>query len=294
MEQLRKDVRRLQKRSHMQQKRRAEGTSLSHFTLQTAMLIALLLQYDFSAAAVWLQTRRRRGTQLPEGLTETEVVQMVKNVFLAADVQELATWTDAESRPLSDSVRKAAADFARGHRLAKWVREQNYSRGVAVPTQLLVKEYNQLVRNSAVGPWGATEVSVARSYGRVWASRWRAKFGGRHMRLRLEEPVGLEERRSKAAQKCCFSTFLGTISGPKNGAALCPQFLGQDPRNRLFSKESWELVPKTGTHCGLEIGTQNYQFLGDWHFTWHAPNNDFVAATGEDLLAMVSLLVPNH
>ena len=109
MEQLQRDIRRLQKRAHMQRKRREAATQLSHFTLQTAMLIALIFQYDFSAAAAWLQARKRRGTPLPEGITETEVVQLVENVFLSADVHELAAWADSESCPLSDTVRKTAS-----------------------------------------------------------------------------------------------------------------------------------------------------------------------------------------
>ena len=208
MEQAQKDLRRLQQRLQKQQQRRVDGTLLSRFTLQTAMLIALLLQYDFTAAAIWVQTRRRRGSQIPEGMAQSDVREMIENAFLAADDHELASWTDSDSSPLPANVRKTAAKFVREYQLATWVQNQNNSKGIAVPSQLLVSEYNKLVKNSDWGIEGVPEIATS-SWRRVWASRWRAKFGGRHMRLRLEEPVGLEERRSKVARKSCLQASWG-------------------------------------------------------------------------------------
>ena len=128
------------------------------------------------------------------------------------------------------------------------------SKGVAVPTRVLVEKYNNFVRTDIVGLCEAREVSGLRSYAQVWARRWRAMFGGRHMRLRLEEPVGLDERRSKAAPKQCL--LHTTVHGsepqnvPKFGAALWPRICGRPALGCLFSKGSRTVSRKVGPHCG--------------------------------------------
>ena len=228
MEQLRKKLRRLQARQLMQQRRRDEKTNLSQFTLQTALLISLVLGYDFSAGAAWLQVRRRRGTPLAEGLHPAQVSAMLEDAFLDADVHELAAWTDPDHCPLSISVRTTAANYVRGRRLAEWVREQNTSRGAVVPSRVLVHRYNSSPCAAVVGLAPFSAASTASSSGRVWASRWRATFGGKHMRLRLQDPVSLEERRSKVWRNVMF-VFMAPAAqtgnlGPQFGRSFGPHF----------------------------------------------------------------------
>ena len=54
MEPLRKELRTLRARRGMQKLRSGEHAGLSAFTLQTALLIAVLLGYFFAAGAAWL------------------------------------------------------------------------------------------------------------------------------------------------------------------------------------------------------------------------------------------------
>lgn len=200
MEAVRSDVRRLQKRLDNQRRRRDTRTQLSHWTLQTAILIALLLGYDFSAAAEWLQRKRRRGSALPDGAVADEVVSMLEEVFLEMDVDVLASWVDEKDSPLGVTVKKTAEQFVRGYRLACWVRTTNANRGCAVPTQLLIDQYNGSLasrQNALLQPINSTVLSSGRS----WASRWRAAFGGKHTKLRVEDPIPLEERRSKVVRR---------------------------------------------------------------------------------------------
>lgn len=81
MEAVQADVRRLQTRQHMKRRRRDARTNLSHWTLQTAMLISLILVCDFSAAAEWLQRKKRRGSPLSEGMERQDVIAMLEDVF---------------------------------------------------------------------------------------------------------------------------------------------------------------------------------------------------------------------
>ncbi len=51
MESTSSELRRLKKRAYMQERRRDQTSSLTPWCLQTALLIPLLLNYDFSAGA---------------------------------------------------------------------------------------------------------------------------------------------------------------------------------------------------------------------------------------------------
>ena len=57
-----------------------------------------------------MQTRRCYGT-VREGIAENVVVAMVGNAFFAADVDEIATWTDSANPFLSEKMWKTAARF---------------------------------------------------------------------------------------------------------------------------------------------------------------------------------------
>ena len=90
-----RQLQRLRQRAYVSRKRRDKTTNLSYWTLQTALCIVLVLGYDFAAGADWLQQRRRRGTPLSADTSHAEVVELLEEVFLAADVDEVALWTCA-------------------------------------------------------------------------------------------------------------------------------------------------------------------------------------------------------
>jgi hypothetical protein len=159
------------------------------------MLISLILVCGFSAAAEWLQLKKRRGSPLSERMERQDVIAMLEHFFLETDVKVLAAWADAEDLSLPQTVRKTAEQFSRGFLLAQWVGKQNESPGCAVPSQLLVEKCNA---SSGAFPALGPVTSTTLSSGRSWATRWRADFGGKHGKPPMEEPVPLEERRSKA------------------------------------------------------------------------------------------------
>ena len=223
-----RQLQRLRQRAYVSRKRRDKTTNQSHWTLQTALCIALVLGYDFAAGADWLQQRRRRGTPLSADTSHAEVVELLEEVFLAADVDELALWTCAGHSPLQDTVLDTGQKYAREHRLAQRVRRQNSVHGVPVPSSLLVQHHGKLVEKGVAHSLQASGLIQSHiplsAAGRVWASRWRQKHGGQHRALRSEEPISLVELQSKAARPkqdqiqegkiLCFSIIIGLVSGP--------------------------------------------------------------------------------
>lgn len=139
MEPLRKELRTLRARRGMQKLRTDADTGLSALTLQTALLISVILGYDFAAGAAWLFLENRRGTPLAPGVDRSQAKAMLEDAFLKADVDKLASWTDPDSATLSSCVKKTAAKFARGYKLAAWAGHQNM-KGAVVPTRSLVQK----------------------------------------------------------------------------------------------------------------------------------------------------------
>lgn len=190
-------LRRLRQQVYVSAKRRETNTNLSQWTLQTALLVALLLNYDFAAGAEWLHQRRRRGTQLAEGSCPEQTASSLEDYFLESEVDELALWCDAEHSPLSRTVWKTACEFVQGHRLAQWVRQRNVQ-GAAVPVQTLVTKYNMAVGSDASGLSSVLPAPPPMfSSGRMWARRWRLKYGGRHAAVKVEDRLPVESLRQK-------------------------------------------------------------------------------------------------
>ena len=191
-------VRRLNQRLYVQAKRRHDTTKLSHWCLQTAMCIAIHFNYDFTHAVLWLQSKQRRGASLDADGDGATLLSDLEEFFLSCDVDVLATWTDPESSPLLSSSLKTAAAFVKKQQLANWVREQNMSRGVSVQTARLVTHFNESLKQPGISGLVPEVADVDNFNGRQWARRWRRRFGSRYGCLRVEELIGLEEKREKA------------------------------------------------------------------------------------------------
>ena len=196
MEQLRKELQKLRQQQCMRKRRRVQDTNLSPYTLQTALLISLLLGYDFSAGAAWLLLRRRRGTQLSAEVDGPQAQALLEDAFLGIDARVLAAWTDPADVSLSGSIRKTAAKYAREYRLATWVQQRN-TVGAVVPSCTLLEKYTSSSDPALDDMAPLPGISPTTSHGRVWAYRWRKTFGARHMKMRIQDPTPLEEIRMK-------------------------------------------------------------------------------------------------
>jgi hypothetical protein len=273
MDETRRELRRLQQRAQKQTRRRDDTTGLSQWVLQTALLISLLTNYDFSAGAAWLSQKKRYGAPMPEGEDEASMTRRLEGFFMTCDVTSLATWTEPSLCPLPPTVQRAAHDFVHGRRLSQWVRKRNLE-GAVVMTRTLVERYN------SQSPPACIPIETFGAF--MWASRWRRKFGARHMSLRTEDPVPLDERRNKVVQTrnapplATKMEFPVPENGHQNEASL-RRFLGPP---LLAQKRDQNRVQFLGTFLSLDSDTFVVQFC--WRRCWFE---------GEDCVAMVPVLV---
>ena len=72
------------------------------------------------------------------------------------------------------------------------------SRGMSVRTANMIGHYNEFLRDPNVSGLVPEVAGVSEDRARMWAMRWRRRFGSRCGSLRVEVPVALDEKREKA------------------------------------------------------------------------------------------------
>ena len=160
---------------------------------------AVVILYDLAggtvAPAQLFLAKAARERQWP-AKSDVDLAALIEDAYLAMDVDRLAGLVDLEG-PTSPSVLKTCVRFYEEWRLAAWVRQLNQVQGVAPSTGLVLQRYEgtragwpEAVRPGSVGQ--ASSVNA-----RVWALRWRRRFGARHGRVRAREHVPVEEMRAK-------------------------------------------------------------------------------------------------
>jgi hypothetical protein len=176
-----------------QKKAGAKVWKLSETLLRSVLIVYMLCGYRSEPCVVFLiQNGRRR--HWPEKSAE-DLLQLVEDAFMAAEVDELHALADTE-QPLDVDAMGAAQGYVQQWRLAEWARSLN-AIGIAPSTENCLQRLEQwrlqvpaAVRPRAVG-------SAAEPKARMWASGWRNRFQGRHGRLRVRDDVPVPELRTK-------------------------------------------------------------------------------------------------
>ena len=248
------EVRRALKRARQQaskfRKRRKEGTVVTDWCLRTALCIASAFKYDMTAAVVWLQSKHRRGAPVAPGTEDDTLKEVLENYFLEADVDVLGMWFDPSTSVLPPAILATADHFVKEHQLSTWVWSRNHLHGTVVRTEMLIEQYNTMTSAPSASAEEQPLVAPATtSTGRNWAHRWRGRHGAKHGKLRVEEPITLEEKRTKVVEPPAaiwvrFSSLIlvpklepvlakrsqsETISGTKMGTIFWDRNGGHDP-----------------------------------------------------------------
>ena len=202
--QVRREERRAKQRDKDAQKSQRTAWKMSTNLLHTVLIIYALAGYTAEPAVKYLVNSGRKR-HWPEK-SEEEVAAMVEDCFLQVDVDDLACLTD-KADPSDATAMKAALKYVEEWRLVVWARGLNSEQGVAPSTDSVLRrlENNRLSLPEAVRP-DAVGTS-AQSKARVWAQKWRLRWGARHRKIRLREDIPLPEMRSKAGaqkQNMCF------------------------------------------------------------------------------------------
>ena len=192
---------------------------LSTFMVHVVLIAYALGQFKVPAAVKFLTTtgRKRRWPEKPE----SELQEMVENVFLECDLTELANLSDKDN-PTHPEAFAAAARYFEEWAMAVFVEEQNMRLGLAPSTEFLLDRWRQRRLMYPEGTRPLDPGLVSESKARKWARRWRIRWGARHGRIRVRDELPVEEAKAKARHSFTENettvteneTKMGTPGGP--------------------------------------------------------------------------------
>ena len=126
--------------------------------------------------------------------SDTELIVLVEDLFLAADINQLASLSNVDHHDGSHVLR-AATDYVWQWRLASWTAQQN-DKGITPPTSLVL---DQWAKNRIADLRPPYLDSTAFASARMRALRWRRKFGGRIGAIRVRQHTPVDVMQSKVS-----------------------------------------------------------------------------------------------
>ena len=183
------------KRSRAAAKAAARAWQLSDDLRRSVVAVYVTSRYDAEPAAQHLMNvgRKRKWP----AITQEGARRMVEDLFLAADVSDLPELS-GESPAM-----RAAAKLFEEWQLVAWTRRQNADKGVAPCTDHVLQRLaeNRLASGHA-SPQGRGTVGEAAA--RMWATRFRRRWGGHFGSIAANESVSVGEMVAKARRVFAF------------------------------------------------------------------------------------------
>ena len=179
-------------------RRRAESENGFEFSKTTRLMASLLFVvagYHAGAAVAYVaHVLRRRGHPSRD---DEDIRQHVESSFLDCDLEVLMPILDATASTHPRRLARVWSWYTQWQ-LLHWVKRKNEDHGVAPQTALVLASFDHL-RQEAPAAFrpvcrGGPEVIGAR----VWARRWRLRWGARHANLKTSDDMTVVEKQEKA------------------------------------------------------------------------------------------------
>ena len=189
-----------QLRAEADRKKKAEARRRAQWKLDLQVQRVALILYDLAggnkeAAAAFLnKTAAKRKW---EARPLTELIDEVRELFLRTDLEEYAALVDVFN-PTDAGAMRVALCFWEEWSLAEWTKEANQEKGVAPRADVLLQRLEERRQRlpEAVRPPGKGSVFEPRA--RMWLTRWRRRWGGKHGAIRTRDELPVQEMRDKA------------------------------------------------------------------------------------------------
>ena len=203
-----------------------------------------------------------------DDIAEEDARKMVEDLFLEAGVDELAGLS-APLCPTDSSAMRAAAKLSEEWKLVDWARRQNADKGVAPCTDHVLQRLadNRLAAGHAFPQERGT---VADGAARMWATRFRRRWGGRFGSIAAKEDVSVDEMMSKARVD---QTFIRLFRGGFEETCACIRglvfLLGRGGERGAFGGcigvgafFCWGVAGGGGSANGPRLGTKSVPRIG--------------------------------
>ena len=174
--------------------------------LMTRVVVIAFMLTDGVAdpGVVYLLQHMRIQHWKPEK-SEDEVASIVRDSFIATDIDEIAALCD-EGSPLDPAAYAEAVRFVEEWRVVDWTVAQN-KKGIALPSSMLLDQKERrrgaLPAHARPPPWGSSMSASSRK--RV--SRLRERWHGRIATIRPRDVMTAEEMHQKALSVARFPLY---------------------------------------------------------------------------------------
>lgn len=192
---VRRELRRASAKAVAAAKAAARAWVLTPHMAKSSLLMYALADCSPAPAVKYLASCGRQRHW--PGKAEDELRQLVEDLYLQVDVEDLVSMMDAVAPSDPDAMR-TAQQYVLEWRLFTWVQSQNYVKGVAPSTSVVLDRLEATRVALPVASRPPSRGVVAQASARACARRWRRRWGGHIGKLKIQEPITLAEAKSKA------------------------------------------------------------------------------------------------
>ena len=173
----------------------ADGFEFSHAARHMASLLYVLAGYEAAPAVAYVAHVLRKTGQ--NCVADETLRHHVEAAFLDCDLDVIADVLNESGSSQPHELAKAWGWYTEWQ-LFSWVLSKNREHGVAPMTAIVLASHDRLRMQAPVDfrpvPRGGPDMMQAR----VWAQRWRLRWGARHGNLRTVEGISVDEMRQTA------------------------------------------------------------------------------------------------
>ena len=192
------------RKKKMKARRRAQW-QLDVQTQRVALILYDLAGYSKEAAVAYLG--KTAATRKWEARPLAELRNEVGELFLQADLGEYAGLVDV-ANPIDAVAMRAALRFWEEWSLKEWAKQANQDKGVAPRADVLLQRLEERRQRLPAAAQPRAKGSVTEPRARMWLSRWRRRWGGKHGAIRARGDLPVEDMRGKAPianfMRCVF------------------------------------------------------------------------------------------
>ena len=235
-------------RQHARARQRSSAAAwcLSPHIEHASLIVYVLAGYTAEPSAHYLRgvAAKRRWPPKSAGA----LADLVEAIFMRVDVLDIARLSDL-CEPSDPRALRAAVRVVHEWRLVTWVRDLNIAKGVAPHTDAVLHQCEHIRLSFPTAAMPPARRGCTESSARMWVSRWRRRWGGRHGTLRVRDDLPVDEMRRKACLCVPHCLILCTqnqdrLAVPKSG----PHTTHLLPALANRAQEVLILGPPGGTH----------------------------------------------
>ena len=191
------------KRARRVQQAAARAWKLSTELLHPTLIMYFLCDCVATPAVAFL---RRSGRQRHWPPRDDQMLRrLVEDAFIEVDMDSLVQLTDVDD-PLDSVAMNVALRYIQEWKIVQWGCALNSHHGVAPSTASIVRQAANVGTTFPSATFGATRTGRPDRCARMWATRFRRRWGARLGKIRVREHMPADQMQTKAPLFISFTS----------------------------------------------------------------------------------------